>query len=184
VRFAYVLAAVSLGISCAYAQLPAPVDQARRLLESQSLRDKAWGAWYAGSSHDPAMLRPLLAQLQLAQPLRGAERDTEEYAYIQAVFDALIQIPSLVPTDAILPFEDSWRPEILILLSRNATAEGVESALLEMREHSMPAAEWTAVNDLLFAIPSKPFFQKTLEEIRITHEFVITDPNQGVAFCP
>jgi hypothetical protein len=166
-RFACVLLALCLGNSCLYAQL----------------RDKAWGAWYAGASHDPAMLDPLLAQLQLAQPLRGAERDTEEYAYIQALFDALIQIPGPIPIDAVLPFEDSWRPEILILLSRNPTADGVEGALLDMREHSMPAPEWTAVNDLLFAISSKPFFQKTLEEIRITHEFVITDPNQGVAFC-
>jgi hypothetical protein len=182
-RFAYVLAALSLGISGAHAQIVPPADHARVLLQSQSLRDKAWGAWYAGASHDPAMLQPLLAQLQLAQPMRSAQRDTQEYAYIQAIFDALIQIPGPIPTDLILPFEDSWRPEILILLSRDATAEGAENALLDMRERSLPAPEWTAVNDLLFAISSKAFFQKTLQEIRVTHDFVIIDPNQGVAFC-
>jgi hypothetical protein len=174
-KLAPVLAALSLGIMCAYGQ--------GRLLESTSLRDKAWGAWFAGASHDPAMRGPLLAQLQTAQSMRGSQPDTEEYAYVQALFDALIQIPGPIPADLILPFEDSWRTEILILLSRDPAAEGVQSALLDMREHSMPAPEWTAVNDLLFAVSSKPFFQKTLEEIRVTHEFVVIDPNQGVAFC-
>jgi hypothetical protein len=174
-KLAPLLAALSLGIMCAYGQ--------GRLGESTSLRDKAWGAWFAGASHDAAMREPLLAQLQTAQSMRGSERDTAEYAYIQALFDALIQIPGPIPADIILPFEDSWRTEILILLSRDPAAEGVESALLDMREHSMPAPEWTAINDLLFAVSSKPFFQKTLEEIRVTHEFVIIDPNEGVAFC-
>jgi hypothetical protein len=44
-----------------------------------------------------------------------------------------------------------------------------------MREHSVPGPEWAAANDLLFAISSKPFFQKTLEEIRVTHAFVVAD---------
>jgi hypothetical protein len=174
-RFTLVLAAFTLGTACAFAQVAAPADQARRLLASQSLRDKAWGAWFAGASHDPSMLQPLLARLQLAQPLQGAQRDTEEYAYIQALFDALIQIPGPIPIDVILPFKDLWTTEILILLSRDPAADGVESALLDMREHSMPGPEWAAVNDLLFAISSKPYFQKTLEEIRVTHTFAVAD---------
>ena len=174
-KLAPLLAALSLGTLCAYGQ--------GRLLELSGLRDKAWGAWMAGASHDPAMREPLLAQLQIAQSMRGSQPDTEEYAYIQALFDALIQIPGPIPTDIILPFEDSWRTEILILLSRDPAAEGAENALLDMREHAMPAPQWTAVNDLLFAVSSKRFFQKTLEEIRVTHEFVVIDPHEGVAFC-
>jgi hypothetical protein len=183
-RLATVVAALTLGSVSAYAQVAPPVDQSRRLLESQSLRDKAWGAWFAGASHDPTLLEPLLAQLlQVAQPLRNAQHDSEEYAYIQALFDALIQIPGPIPSEVILPFEQSWRTEILILLSRDPSADGAESALLEMREHSMPGPEWAAVNDLLFALSSKPFFQKTLEEIRVRHAFVVIDQGAGVAFC-
>jgi hypothetical protein len=167
-KLAPLLAALSLGTLCAY---------------GQGLRDKAWGAWMAGASHNPAMREPLLAQLQIAQSMRGSQPDTEEYAYIQALFDALIQMPGPIPTDIILPFENSWRTEILILLSRDAGAEGAESALLDMRELAMPAPQWTAVNDLLFAVSSKRFFQKTLEEIRVTHQFVLIDPHEGVAFC-
>lgn len=178
-RRAIALSALILMTVGAFAQVASPADQARRLLESQSLRDKAWGAWFAGASHDPTLRERLLAQLEIAHPLRNAPRDTEEYAYIQALFDALIQMPGPIPTDVILPFEDSWRSEILILLSRDPSAEGVERALLDMREHSMPSPEWAAVNDLLFAISSKPFFQTTLEEIRITHTFVIADQWAG-----
>ena len=50
-----------------------------------------------------------------------------------------------------------------------------------MREQSISEPEWAAVNDLLFANYSKPFFQRTLQEIRITHDFVLTD--QAVGFC-
>ena len=119
-KLAPLLAALSLGTLCAYGQ--------GRLLEPSSLRDKAWGAWMAGASHDPAMREPLLAQLQSAQSMRGSQPDTEEYAYIQALFDALIQMPGPIPTDIILPFEDSWRTEILILLSRDPAAEGAKDA--------------------------------------------------------
>ena len=174
-RFAPLLAALTLGAVCACAQMATPSDQAQRLLPSQSLRDKAWGAWYAGASHDPALREPLLVQLKTAQALRNSGRDTEGFVYIQALFDALIQIPGTIPSDIILPFEESWRPEILILLSRAPAADGVESALLNMREHSMREPEWAAVNDLLFSVSSKPFFQETLEEIRVTHQFVVAD---------
>src|ERR1700722_5571145 len=74
-KLAPLLAALSLGTLCAYGQ--------GRLLEPSRLRDKAWGAWLAGASHDPAMREPLLAQLQIAQSMRGSQPDTEEYAYIQ-----------------------------------------------------------------------------------------------------
>jgi hypothetical protein len=179
-RLTPVFAAASLGVACAYAQLAPPADQARRLLQSQSLHDKAWGAWYAGVSHDPALREPLLAQLRVAQSQRDSERDTEGHAYIQALLDSLIQIPGPIPSDAILPFEVSWRAEVLILLSRDPNGPANESALLTMRKESMPDPEWAAVNDLLFSVSSKPFFQKTLQEIRITHDFLITDREVGL----
>jgi hypothetical protein len=180
-RLTPVLAALCLGVGCACAQQAPPADQARRLLQAPSLRDKAWGAWFAGVSHDPALLEPLLAQLRLAQSLRDSEGDTEGYAYIEALFDSLIQIPGPIPTDVILPFEASWRAQVLILLSRNPAGPENESDLLAMREESMPDPEWAAVNDLLFSVSSKAFFQRTLQEIRITHAFVVVD--REVGFC-
>ena len=177
------LAAVALGALLAYAQPAPPADQVRNLLESQSLRDKAWGAWFAGYSRDPALREPLLEQLRLAQSLGDSPRDTEGYAYIQALFDSLIQIPGPIPNEVILPFESSWRPEILILLSRahDDAAAGNERTLLALRGHAMPDVEWAAVNDLLLIASPKSFYQRAIEEIRVTHDFVITD--QPLGFC-
>jgi hypothetical protein len=176
-RLSSLIAALGFATVCAYAQPLA--DQARLLLQSQSLHDKAWGAWFAGVSHDAALREPLIAALRAAQSLKSSQPDTEAYAYIQALFDSLIQTPGTVASDVILPFETSWRAEVLILLSRDPNGPENEAALLAMRERQMPDPAWAAVNDLLFSVSSKQFFQRTLQEIRITHRFLIVDHEVG-----
>jgi hypothetical protein len=172
---------LALSLVCAYGPVATPSAEARRLLRSPALRDRAWGAWYAGTSHDPSLQNLIVAKLRAAQPMRHAGRNTEQYAYIQALFDALIQIPGPIPNDFLFAYDGSWRTEILILLSRQPGAPGNETELLALRERSIPDPDWIAVNDLLYAAGSRAFFQKALEEIRITHTFVLTD--QPVAFC-
>ena len=145
-RIAPVLAAFVLGAACASAQPEPTAGQARRLLQSQSLLNKAWGAWYAGASHNPALREPLLAALRRARSLSGSARDSKAYAYVQALFDALIQIPGVVPSEVILPFEANWRPEILILLSRDP--RGAENDLLAMRDNAgLEGCRTVGVND-------------------------------------
>ena len=74
------LSAMCVGIG---AQAPQPADQARALLQSRILRERAWGAWYAGASHEPALGALLIERLQEeAQPLRNSPRDGWEYAYV------------------------------------------------------------------------------------------------------
>jgi hypothetical protein len=86
-RFALLLAAFSV---CSLAQALRPVDQARALLKSRLFRDRAWGAWYAGASQDPALGALLIERLREAQSLHNSPRDGEGYAYVQSLFDALI----------------------------------------------------------------------------------------------
>src|ERR1700679_1671118 len=141
-RLALLLAAFSV---CTLAQALLPADRARALLASRLLRDRAWGAWYAGASHDPAMAPLLVERLQEAQSLHNSPREGEGYAYVQSLFDALIQLNVPLPTAVMMPFEDSWRAEILILMNgakpgndplnfkRNLDKDG-ESALLTMRD--------------------------------------------------
>jgi hypothetical protein len=179
-----VLLLVGVGLQCA--QTPRPADQARALLQSPVLRNRAWGAWYAGASHDPALAATLIKKLEDAQTLRNSPRDGEEYAYVQSLFDALIQLAAPVPTAVMMPFEDSWRTEILILMNlgppngdafvnrHNADFAGT-NALIAMREHQMPEEQFAAVNDLLFALDAKTASRKVLAEIRVTHEFCVTD---------
>lgn len=178
-RLAPWLAVLSFPAVCAYAQMTPLAGQARLLLQSQSLRDKAWGAWFAGASHDAALREQLIAELRAALSLKNSQPGTETYAYIQALFDALIQSPGTVAGDVILPFENGWRPEVLILLSRYPDGPENEAALLAMRQRQMLDPEWAAVNDLLFSVSSKQFFQRTLQELRITHDFLIVDHEVG-----
>src|SRR5580704_17597520 len=182
-RLALLLAAFSV---CSFAQALRPADEARALLKSRLFRDRAWGAWYAGASHDPALGALLVERLQEAQSLHNSPRDGEEYGYVQSLLDALIQLGVPVPTAVMIPFEDSWRAKILILM--NSATPGndpfiyghnldkdSESALLAMRDHQMPEDEWIALNDLLFAIDPKTASQMVVQEIRITHQFCVTD---------
>jgi len=177
-RAARALVVLWLAAGCGQAQL-SPSAEARRLLQSPNLRDRAWGAWYAGVSHDPSLRPALLDQLRRAQALRESARDSAEYAYIQSLFDALIQIPGSAPVDALMPFEKSWRAEIIILLARGSTQES-ETALLAIRGHEVPDAEWKAVNDLLFQMGSRPFFQAAFAEIQLTHRFIVADQDVGL----
>ena len=161
--------------SCAFAQSIPPDRQIQRLLQSQNPRDKAWGAWYAGTSHNAALLTPVLDQLKAAESLIGTQQGTDEQALIQTLLDAAIQIPGPVANDVVLPFLNDWKPEVLILLSRRPADADTEEALLDIRERPMSEAEWVAVNDLLYAGHSKYFFQRILGEIQFTHAFIVSE---------
>jgi hypothetical protein len=174
------LIAAALGCAAA-AQSPQPAAEARRLLNSQAFREKAWGAWYAGVSQDISLRTQLIEELRRAQGLRDSPRDSSAYACIQALFDALIQTPGPAPADVILPFENSWRTEVLILLARDPNPQTNETALLAMRMTSLADEEFVAVNDLLFKAAPKRAYEAALKEMRITHDFVVTDRVLG--FC-
>jgi hypothetical protein len=160
---------------------PAPnVDSARAkaLLESPRLADKAWGAYLATQLHDPVLQDALIAQLHWAESLREAPANGEGFACIQSLLDALIQLGAVVPVQAILPYATRWRAEALILLA-SRTTDADEADLLAMREKDLNEAEWLVVNNLLLRRRSAAFFAKTLQEIHVTHTFVVSDT--GVA---
>jgi hypothetical protein len=155
---------------------PADADAARakELLNSPTLADRAWGAYYAGRLRDAGLQDILVERLRAAQPLANARMFSPEFSYIAGLFDALIEIGGAVPLDAFMPFEARWREPALILLSRQ---QGTEDTLLAMRDElTHQDLYWLAVNNLLFGMRSARFFTKTLEEIRITHTF---DVRQG-----
>lgn len=179
-RIALTLAAAGL-VCAAQSQTPQPEAEARRLLNSITFRKKVWGAWYAGASQDVSLRPRLIDELKRAQSLRESPLDSEAYAYVQALFDALIQIPGPVPGDVILPFADSWRTEVLILLGRDRSLPDLADELFAMRSPALPDEEFVAVNDLLFRAAPKLAYEAALKEMRVTHDFVVTD--QVVAFC-
>jgi hypothetical protein len=128
------------------------------------------------AAHDDSLRDLLIDELRRAQPLRHASVNTAEYAYVQSLFDALIQIGAKVRSEVILPFERNWRPEVLILLAhQGGDGAGNESDLLSMIDEKPDWFEWFAISDLLAQMHSQRFFRKTLEQIEITHQLVAKD---------
>lgn len=173
------------------AQTPAPdadPAQARALLDSPRLGDQVWGIYYAGRLPDSGLQELLVERLRLAQPLGDATSSgltlTPDFAYVAALFDALIGSGAVVPLDVIMPFAARWREPALILLSRQ---QGTEDAILAMRDEPMPDGfwqflnvplpdiYWIAANNLLLGMRSGRFFTKTLEETEITQTFELRD---------
>ena len=120
--------------------------------------------WVDGESLREQVIEELRADLNF----REAATDGEEYAYVQAVLDSLIQLNAAVPVEAIEPFEKRWRAEYILLLARQP---GNEAALLSLRDRNRHLLEWLAVSNLLLHRKSRQFVTRIVAEIRITHEF-------------
>ena len=147
------------------------IARAKALLHAVSWSDKAWGAYFASGLHSDELNDALIEELRLAGSLRDATYGPES-AYVQSLLDALIQSGKAVPADALLPFEERWRTEALILLScdnRN------EETLLALRKEKLNGEEWLLVSNLLFHMRSGPFFASILQEKTISHTLHVTD---------
>jgi hypothetical protein len=181
------LAALAISAGVCFAQATptqtGQVAQARKLLQSWRWADKAWGAHLAIGAHDEGLSILLIDELRRAQSLRDAKPDSEEYCYVQALFDALIQIEGKLPAAAILPFERQWRPEVLILIARLPDREiaASEDALLSILDEVPDWLEWFAISDLLTGVHSLRFYRRTLEQIYVENFLVVQDSNERFA---
>ena len=112
--------------------------------------------------------------------MRNSATNTPEYAYVQSLFDALIQLGTSVPADVLLPFERQSTAEVILLLAHSPENE---KALLSMMDQKLTAAERLTVSNQLFEKRSQPFFQKTLAELAITHVFEVKDADSFSGRC-
>jgi hypothetical protein len=168
---------LAIALVCLAATVRAqPVDAAhiRKLLDSPARADQAWGAHDAAILRDPSLRDILVDHLRRATPYADSWPMTPQGNYVAHLFDALIQVAGPVPVEVFLPFQDRWRPQVLILLSRQT---GTENTLLDLRE-CVPKQfqlEWLAVNNLLLNMRSQVFFSRTLGETAITHTVEVQD---------
>lgn len=151
-----------------------------QLVNSDRPADRAWGAYWAARSHDPSLREPLLAALHESARWRDSPPDSDPWLAVQALFDALIQSGDPVPAEAILPFAEHWRDDVLLMLARGGASE---ESLLELREQKQNLAQWVAVNNLLFRMKSQSFFAKTLREVEISPIFEVRDTDEAVGYC-
>jgi len=160
---------------CAQALVTSLRKQSIGLLESTNLSDKAWGAHLIASLHLTDLQDRLVAELRAWQKHRGVPIDGPEYAYLQKLFDALIQMDATVPTDLILPFRAEHRAEVMILLARN---RGIESVLLDLLGEDVSDTEWLAVANTLLERRSSKLFEKLLVGLPVTHLFEVAAHNR------
>ncbi len=170
----------SLAGAAVVAQTPSAGDQevarARSLLNESRLESKAWGAFVAGHLRNPSLTDILIRELRNAAEIRDSPRESEAYAFVQSLLDALIVLNARVPADDVEPLLKSRTPECLILLARS---DPDEAALLKVRELSLGAPEWLLVNNLLLRGRSGPFLAKLVQEVNPRLEFYVYDSNQG-----
>jgi len=168
-----VLAVLSLAFGVpAQSIVDGEIARARHLLDSPQWREKAWGAYFAGRLHSDELTDRLLDAFREAAALRDAAAESEEHAYLAALFDAAIESGIRVPADLLQPFEANWRAPVIVLMARDA---GNEEALLRLADEDLRDVEWLAVDNLLLDRRSPRLFVKTLSQVEISHVFAVTD---------
>ena len=118
----------------------------------------------------------LVSELQNAHELSDAAKDSEQFAYVQALLDALIVSGATVPGDAVLPFIHGHMPECLILLARSGAEE---QSLLLLRDRNLDVPEWLLVSTLLLRVRSGQFIADVILDSRAEHAFIVSDPVSG-----
>ena len=86
------------------ASLNAEINRANQLLHSASLPEKAWGVHIASGLHSSLLEAQLLDELRAVESYRNAPGYGPEAAYVQSLLDGLIQLRSIVPVEALRPF--------------------------------------------------------------------------------
>jgi hypothetical protein len=146
------------------------------LLKSTYLENRSWGAFEAGLSHKASIQKLLIDELRAARDLSNAPEDSEQYAYVQSLFDALIAGGASVPSDVVWPFFRNRIPECLILLARSGADE---EDLLSLHDSDLDDPEWLVVNGLLLRMHSGRFLANMIEGARPSHGFGLFDPGDG-----
>ena len=157
-------------------------EQARgevdRLLNSVSIKDRAWAAYYIGKfrlkDYVPALVDLARSAVETVQP--------EDLLLSRAALDSLIQLHVQVPADDVMALYKRFPDEVMILLARYPKEN--QATLLAIVREANPQAEnspyWLAACNLLTEIEAKGFAAYLLSELTITLTIFVTDtPGQG-----
>jgi hypothetical protein len=162
-----------VAVAAAHAQSPFEQEtaRARLLLQSSDWAQKAWGAYFAGHLHGNS-LRPLVAE-----QIHAAASLTAPADYISVLLDAAVELNLELPAAEIEPFQARWTAASMILLARSPDSE---ESLLRLGDAKWFSLPWLAANNLLFQKKSPRWYRRVLEELNVTHRFVVVDEGSGV----
>lgn len=155
------------------------VDRAGMLLKSPYWRDKAWGVYLAGGLRADALNEELIGQVRTASTLRAAVPGTEEHTFVTILLAALIEAAVPVPSNLIEPFLEAWPDAGIILLASGSDSEEI---LLRLASEQSRDVVWLASNNILAERRSKHWYAALMNQLTVTHRFVVVNANQGIGF--
>lgn len=136
-------------------------ERAARMMDSDEIREQAWGAYLAGERG----LRDFIPSLRR---LLARKKDPDEHqlhCLRLVVLDSLIRLNATVSAKELLSlFEDC--PEQVIVLLANSPAENSD-ALLALARSTQRGFRWVAVCNLLAEMKTPGFAALMLKELKI-----------------
>ncbi|MEO7191350.1 MAG: hypothetical protein ABI051_09870 [Vicinamibacterales bacterium] len=157
---------------------PASVAEVRALLQSSSLEDKAWGAWWAGEGKLRELEPALRANLQaaLGSPVGGFEAEVA----LDDTLDALIRFGANgLPVDLLTRIyaEPHRQAEALILLAHSsAPRDDVDRFLMSIvgqKDGAWRWVNWFAAADLLLSRKTPGLVAAVLQDLPFKAHLVI-----------
>ena len=144
------------------------LDRATKLLESQDVRDRAWGAYLAGQN-GLAELEPKLGSI-----LEKASMSDE--CLVRSALDAAIKIRANLPTKILAPLYDRYPNEITILLAQSP--QNHVDLILSLFRNQRVSARWLALGNLLLESKAPGFPLVLMQEMKQMQIVVsVHDPN-------
>ena len=137
------------------------------LIESDVVKDQAWGAFFAGefqlTEFTPALLR-LIA---------SSDARLNSGLLKQVALDSLIRLDASVPGEVLSPLFEWFSDEVLILCAK-APMEN-RQLLLSLLDRRLSGEEWVAINNILTADRAPGFAAVLMGRLKITAVINVSD---------
>jgi hypothetical protein len=140
----------------------------KRLLDSSSPNDQAWGAYWT-AKYGMTQFAPQL--IHLIDP--SVSRKSAELLFRDlAMFDSLIQLSASVPSARLMPLYDRYPDHVLILLAKSPREN--HQALLDLAKKELRGSiYWMTACNLLKMVKAPGFAVLLLKEIKIEIEIAV-----------
>jgi hypothetical protein len=145
----------------------------RHLLNSDSLNDQAWGAYWASKYKMDAFVPPLI---RLVDPLQS-KKSAELLFRDLATLDSLIQFNATVPSAQLLPLYDRYPDHVLILLAKSLKENSAALLELAAKEEGSGELYWVAACNLLETAKAPGFATFLLSKIRVWINISVYEKN-------
>jgi hypothetical protein len=161
------LQAVLLWLETSGFQSPSAPDSAAKLLDSQDVSERAWGAYFAGQSG--------LLDLQPKLESILEEAATSDECLVRSAIEAEIRMRADLPTSLLAEIYGKYPDETTILLAQSP--ENHIDLILSLFQNQGVSARWLALGNLLLEAKAPGFPLALIQDLKRIHIVVsVRDP--------